>query len=73
MKIPSLAPTCLALALAFSSSSYGEAPPASVMTKARQEAMTPQDALLRLKEGNDRFVAGKPNTVDLAGKDWAAD
>lgn len=66
MKITSLPFACLALAIAFSSSSYGEAPPAAaVMTKARQEAMTPRDALLRLKEGNDRFVAGKPVRRDL--------
>ena len=35
------------------------------MTKARQEAMTPREALLRLKEGNDRFVAGRPAHRDL--------
>lgn len=51
----------LSLALGFCPASYGEAPPASaVMTRARQVAMTPKDALQRLKEGNDRFVAGRP-------------
>lgn len=56
----------LLLATALCSSSYGEAPPAtSVMTKAKQEAMTPHDALLRLKEGNDRFVAGQPARRNL--------
>lgn len=49
------------VALAICSTAYGEAPPAaSVMTRARQQAMTPRDALLRLKEGNDRFVEGRP-------------
>ena len=56
----------LFLAVAVCSTSYGEAPPAAaVMTKARQAAMTPGDALLRLKEGNDRFVAGRPVHRDL--------
>jgi len=51
----------LSLAVGFCPASYGEAPPAAaVMTKARQDAMTPRDALQRLKEGNDRFVAGRP-------------
>ncbi len=66
MKIPSLPVTSLALAIIFSSSSYGEAPPATTgMTKASQEAMTPKDAWLRLKKGNDRFVAGTPMHRDL--------
>lgn len=61
MKIRILPTTCLALAFAFSATSHGEAPPpTAVMTKARQTAMTPDDALSRLKEGNDRFVAGRP-------------
>ena len=51
----------LSVAFAICSTSYGEAPPAaSVMTRARQQSMTPRDALLRLKEGNDRFVEGRP-------------
>ena len=51
----------LTLALVFCPTSYGEAPPPeAVMTKERQQAMTPRDAMLRLKEGNDRFVAGQP-------------
>ena len=61
MKNISLSALVLSLAVAFCPASYGEAPPAAaVMTKPRQEAMTPRDALLRLKEGNDRFVAGRP-------------
>lgn len=66
MKITSFPFACLALAIALSSSSYGEAPPAAaVMTREKQQAMTPKEALLRLKEGNDRFVAGKPLRRDL--------
>jgi carbonic anhydrase len=66
MKIASLPIACLALSLAFSTFSYGEAPPvAAVMTQERQQAMTPRDALLRLKKGNDRFVAGRPLHRDL--------
>ena len=54
-------PLLLILAVFVCPTSYGEAPPVtSVMTKERQQAMTPRDALLRLKEGNDRFVAGRP-------------
>ena len=58
----SLAPILgLILTAAFCSNSHAEAPPAAaVMTRERQQAMTPKDALLRLKEGNDRFVAGRP-------------
>jgi carbonic anhydrase len=32
----------------------------TVQTKASQAAMTPQQALAELKEGNERFVAGRP-------------
>lgn len=66
MKNISLPIIALSLAVVFCPTTYGEAPPpAAVMTKARQEAMTPRDALLRLKEGNDRFVAGRPVHRDL--------
>lgn len=66
MKFISLPILTLTIAVVFCSTSSGEAPPAAaVMTKARQEAMTPRDALLRLKEGNDRFVAGRSLNRDL--------
>jgi carbonic anhydrase len=63
----SLAPILgLILAATFCPASNGEAPhAAAVMTKEWQEAMTPVGALLRLKEGNDRFVAGRPAQRDL--------
>ncbi len=66
MKITSLPFAVLALAIVFSSSSQAGSPPAAaVMTREKQQSMTPKEALLRLKEGNDRFVAGKPLRRDL--------
>jgi carbonic anhydrase len=38
---------------------------ASVQTKASQSAMTPQQALQELRDGNARFVAGKPRARNL--------
>ena len=35
------------------------------MTKAAQEAMTSEEALQRLRDGNERFVSGKPLMRDL--------
>jgi len=56
----------LVLAAVICPASHGEAPPAAaVMTRARQDAMSPRDALLRLKEGNNRFVSGRPLHRDL--------
>jgi carbonic anhydrase len=61
MKKFRLSVVLLTTATAISPLSYGTEPPAAaVMTKARQQAMTPRDALMRLKEGNDRFVAARP-------------
>src|SRR5580692_993509 len=37
----------------------------AVQTKASQAAMTPQQALQELRDGNARFVAGKSRTLDL--------
>jgi carbonic anhydrase len=37
----------------------------AVFTKATQSATTPPQALVRLKEGNARFLAGKPLQCDL--------
>lgn len=37
----------------------------AVFTKARQSATSPDDALERLKDGNDRFVAGKSVRCNL--------
>ena len=40
----------------------------SVMTKERQSAMTPSEALQRLKEGNQRFAEGRSLPRDLPGE-----
>ncbi len=45
---------------------HASAPPAP--TQAAQAAMTPDDALQKLKEGNARFVAGQPLLRDLAAQ-----
>jgi carbonic anhydrase len=37
----------------------------AVQTRASQAAMTPEQALEELREGNARFVAGKPRRLDL--------
>jgi carbonic anhydrase len=44
----------------------------SVQTKAAQTAMTPQQALAELREGNARFVTGKPLVRDFPGQVKAA-
>lgn len=40
----------------------------SVLTQERQSAMTPSDALRRLREGNERFVTGRSLRRDLPGE-----
>lgn len=37
----------------------------AVFDKARQSAITPEEALVRLRDGNERFVAGKMVNCDL--------
>jgi carbonic anhydrase len=41
---------------------------APLMTRERQTAMTPSQALQRLREGNERFVAGRSLRRDLPGE-----
>ncbi len=41
---------------------------AETQTRAAQVDSTPADALVRLKAGNDRFVAGRPVSRDLAAQ-----
>ncbi|HBZ71301.1 MAG TPA: carbonic anhydrase [Deltaproteobacteria bacterium] len=48
-----------------STAGVGALPPAAVMEQAAQRAMTPAQALQRLKEGNARFASGK-----LVERDW---
>ena len=47
------------------SSTGAEAMASPVRTKASQAAMTPQQALAELREGNARFVAGRPRVRNL--------
>src|SRR5205814_1148822 len=49
-------------------SSAGVGRDASVPTKESQQAMTPQDALQRLRAGNARFVAAQPIARDVQGQ-----
>jgi len=51
-----------------SCSLVGIAGAAEVQTKASQTAMTPDEALARLKEGNARFVANKPKARNWHAK-----
>jgi len=44
---------------------HAQAPECQVFTKDRQSAITPAEALARLKAGNERFVAGKSINCDL--------
>jgi carbonic anhydrase len=55
-------------ALLLSCALAGIAGAAQVQTKESQTAMTPDQALARLKEGNDRFVANKPKTRNWHAK-----
>jgi carbonic anhydrase len=54
------------------SSAAGAPAISSVQTKALQSAMTPQQALAELREGNARFVAAKPLVRDFPGQVKAA-
>jgi len=54
------------------SSAAGAPAVSSVQTKAAQSAMTPQQALAELRDGNARFVAGKPLVRDFPGQVKAA-
>ena len=41
---------------------------APLMSRERQSAMTPSDALQRLRDGNERFIAGRSLRRDLPGE-----
>src|SRR5262245_28258153 len=56
------------LALVLSCSMAGLAGAVEVQTAESQAAMTPDQALERLKEGNARFVANKPKSRDWTAK-----
>ena len=48
-----------------SSAPRGAGPECQIFTKDRQAALSPTEALARLKAGNERFVAGKSINCDL--------
>jgi carbonic anhydrase len=56
---------CLAAALPFASAHAQPSGECAVFTPERQKATAPDEAIARLKEGNARFMAGKPVNCDL--------
>lgn len=61
---------CACTSLAFvpslaAQSARAEDAACAVMTRTRQQSVSPDDAIARLKEGNARFVAGKTVNCDL--------
>jgi carbonic anhydrase len=56
---------CLAAALPFAATAHAQSPECAVFTPDRQKATTPDDAIARLKAGNERFTAGKSINCDL--------
>jgi carbonic anhydrase len=69
---------CIAGGLPFAATAaHAQSPECAVFTKDRQKSTTPDDAIARLKAGNERFVAGKSVNCDLmaqvkqtAGDQW---
>src|SRR3954451_7664868 len=57
---------CLAAALPFASTAHAQpSRECAVFTPERQKATAPDEAIARLKDGNARFMAGKPVNCDL--------
>src|SRR3954471_3083132 len=57
---------CLAAALPLAARAvHAQSPECAVFTPDRQKATTPDDAVARLKAGNERFAAGKSINCDL--------
>src|SRR5712671_4110162 len=57
---------CLAGALPFAATAvHAQSPECAVFTPDRQKSTTPDDAIARLKAGNERFTAGKSINCDL--------
>jgi carbonic anhydrase len=57
---------CLAGGLALTATAvHAQSPECAVFTPDRQKATTPDDAIARLKAGNERFTAGKSINCDL--------
>ena len=59
--------TCASLTFASSlaSNAVHAADACAVMTRERQQSVSPDDAINRLKEGNERFISGKTINCDL--------
>ena len=60
--------TAAVIALAGCQSPQINPPPPQVQTRESQAAMTPAEALSRLREGNARFTAGQPKARNLPAK-----
>jgi carbonic anhydrase len=57
---------CGCLAAGFvTTAAHAQAPECAVFTPTRQKAITPDEAIARLKAGNERFLAGKSVNCDL--------
>jgi carbonic anhydrase len=56
---------CLAAALPFASAHAQSSGECAVFTPERQKATAPDQAIARLKDGNARFMAGRPINCDL--------
>ena len=57
---------CLAVGLPFATTAvHAQSPECAVFTPDRQKATSPDDAIARLKAGNERFTAGKSVNCDL--------
>jgi carbonic anhydrase len=57
---------CLAVGLPFAATAvHAQSPECAVFTAERQKSTSPDDAIARLKAGNERFTAGKSVNCDL--------
>jgi carbonic anhydrase len=56
---------CLAAALPLASGAHAQSSECAVFTPERQKATAPDEAIARLKAGNERFTAGKSIKCDL--------
>jgi carbonic anhydrase len=54
-----------AAALAFAATAHAQSPECAVFTPERQKATTPEEAIARLRAGNERFTTGKSINCDL--------
>ena len=60
---------CLAAALPFASTAvHAQSSECAVFTPERQKATAPDEAIARLRAGNERFMTGKPVNCDLTAQ-----